>query len=105
MEVYALFWNLQRFFDPAGLPVARALNSARDVWTDKQYHRKLKTIVTSLKAATHGETPAVLAFAEVESLRVMKDIRDATAWDDMAIIDELIPDHTLDGLNVGLMFN
>ncbi|MGB3473109.1 MAG: hypothetical protein WBA51_20020 [Erythrobacter sp.] len=105
MEHYGIFWNVQRLFDPNGLPVARELDAAGANWTNSHYRRKIHNIVECLRAITDDQPPAVLALAEVESTRVLQDIRKTAGWDDLVIVDELVPDNTIDGLDVALLFN
>ena len=100
-----IFWNVQRLFDPSGLPVARSLGATGEAWTRKDYRRKISNLAACLEAMTGGETPAVLALAEVESLRVQQDLRDALGWDDLIITDEISPDPSLDGLDVAMMLD
>lgn len=98
-----IFWNVQRLFDPSGLPVARSLGAVGSQWTGADYDLKIANIAACLRAMTKGATPAVLALAEVESVRVQKDLRSKVGWRDLAIIDELAPDRSIDGLDVVMM--
>lgn len=97
-----IFWNVQRLFDPAGLPVARALGAAHE-WTRASYRRKLANLAACLRALTGGQAPAILALAEIESLRAQRDLRASLGWDELASIDELAPDPSLDGLDVAML--
>jgi hypothetical protein len=97
-----MFWNVQRLFDPAGLPVARALGSKRD-WTRASYRRKLSSLSACLHAITGGAAPAILALSEIESLRAQRDLRKSLGWDGLVSVDELAPDASLDGLDVAVM--
>lgn len=104
MRRLGLFWNVERFFDPAGLPVARAFGATGDSWTPAMYEAKLRHVAAVLLAATGGQAPALLALAEVESVRIQRDLRAACGWeDDLVIIDDVAPDPTLDGLDVALL--
>lgn len=105
MERQCLFWNVQRLFDPAGLPVARELDATGAQWSTADYERKVFNVAACLRAATDGEVPAILGLAEVETTRVLRDLRAATGWKDLVIVDELVPDSTIDGLDVALMLD
>lgn len=105
MERYCVFWNVQRLFDPSGMPVGRTIEGEGASRSVEAYRRKVQNVASCLRAATGGEVPAVLAFAEVESVRVLSDIRDATGWNELTIVDEQVPDRTIDGLDVALMFD
>lgn len=97
-----IFWNVQRLFDPAGLPVARTLGAAHE-WTRASYRRKLANLSSCLRALAGGQVPAILSLAEIESLRAQRDLRTSLGWDELASIDELAPDPSLDGLDVAML--
>lgn len=105
MRRQAIFWNVQRVFDPAGLPVARALGGVGDAWTRDDYARKLANLGACLRAMTGGDPPALLALAEVESSRVVADLCAAAGWSRLVDVDRIAPDPTLDGLDVALVFD
>ncbi len=105
MERSCILLNVHRLFDPEGLPVARALGATGDEWTAADYRRKLANVAACLRAACDDEPPAVLALLEVESVRILSDLRDALGWHDLAIVDELAPDPSLEGLDVTLMLD
>jgi hypothetical protein len=98
-----MFWNVQRLFDPAGLPAARALGVTRSDWTPADYRRKVRNLATCLRMMTGGVPPAILALSEVESLRVQRDLRKSLGWRELVSIDEITPDATIDGLDVTMM--
>lgn len=100
-----VFWNVQRLFDPSGLPVARELGAVGDAWTREDYDRKVRNVAGCLRALTDGETPGILALAEVESTRVLLDLRDALGWDDLVVVDESRPDPSIDGLDVAVLLD
>ncbi|WP_136805864.1 hypothetical protein [Desulfosediminicola flagellatus] len=104
-DKHCISWNLQRFFDHAGLPVARSLQPIGSVWSKAEYDRKLYNISTCLNEMTGGEPPAILAFSEVESVQILAGLREATGWNQLAIVDERVPNTTLDGLDVALLLN
>lgn len=104
MRLPCIFWNVQRLFDPGGLPVARALG-AEGEWTPASYRRKLSNLSVCLRALTGGVAPAILALCEVESLRAQRDLRASLGWDGLVSIDELAPDSSIDGLDVTMMVN
>jgi hypothetical protein len=60
MKKQAIFWNVQRFFEPNGGPIARALGASSKDWTEADYEAKLTNIATCLKEITNDEQPALL---------------------------------------------
>lgn len=98
----AIFWNVQRLFDPTGLPVARTLGAVGKRWTPQDYQRKIENVAAGLRAAAGVSPPAVVALAEVESARVQRDLLDAAGWGGLMVIDEVSPDDSIKGLDVGL---
>ena len=81
------------------------MGGTEDQWTRLHYRRKILQLAACLRAATRGQPPAMLALAEVESVRVQQDLRRALGWHDLVITDELVPDAGLEGLSVALMLD
>lgn len=105
MRRTCLFWNVQRFFDLDGRSVARALDGVGVNWTDELYHRKLFNVSRVLRAAFPNDPPALIALAEVESTRILRDLRSILGWHTLVATDELHPDPTLEGLDVAALLD
>jgi endonuclease/exonuclease/phosphatase family metal-dependent hydrolase len=105
MKKQAIFWNVQRFFEPNGGPIARALGASSKDWTEADYEAKLTNIATCLKEMTSDEQPALLAFAEVETVKILQDLRSKLGWNELVCVDEEAEAPEIDGLDVALLYN
>ncbi len=105
MKAPCIFWNLQKLFEPELSPLSRALGTTSQNWTEELYRIKIANIAACLLRMTDGEEPMLLAFAEVESLRITKDIVERTGWEHLISTDEIAPASELEGLDVVLMYN
>lgn len=101
-----IFWNVERFFDLTGGPVARSLGAtAANNWNRQTYKAKLKNIAAVLSEAVEGREVGFLALAEVETNRVANDIVEELGWNDFVNPDDLDPNPDLDGNDVALLFS
>lgn len=100
-----VFWNVQRLFEPAGGPVARSMGASSRDWTRADYDRKVANIADCLTRLTGGERPALLGFAEVETLGVVRDICERAGWGALVSVDETVPAPELSGHDVALLYD
>ena len=105
MKRNCIFWNVQRFFNRQGRSVAKSLGGVGKGWTKEVYERKLLNVAEVLKRGLPDGPPAFIALAEVESIEVLTDLRDALGWHELRASDELFPDSTIDGLDVGILMD
>ena len=105
MNYPCIFWNLQRLFEPRGGDIARSLGVTSNNWTQKDYEYKIRNVAACLLKITKGVQPALLGFAEVETLKIVQDLMKEAGWGDMISLDEVIPAPELKGHDVALLYN
>lgn len=105
MKRNCVFWNVQRLFDPEGLPVARELGSSTSEWDLSTYARKIDNLAACLRFALGEQAPLLIGLCEVESVRVQHDLLKALGWPQLASVDDVVPAPHLDGLDVCLLFD
>lgn len=101
-----IFWNLERFFDWQRGRVARSLCAiSNTAWTHEAYDAKLKAVIAVLSSALEGRNVAFIALAEVETDRIVEDIRQALGLDTLMNLDSFSAKRDLDGNDVALLYS
>lgn len=100
------FWNVERLFDVDGGPIARSLGATKaNSWNRKTYDAKLRNVCAVLGRMTADGPIAFGAFCEIETKRIVDDIRERMAWTDMENLDDHTRDQGLDGCDVALLYS
>lgn len=100
------FWNVQRFFDVSGGPIARSLGvTRRNNWNEAAYKEKLKNVCAVLSKIAENNEIAFVAFSEIESKKIVDDIKNKLDWSYLENIDNYSLDEGLDGNDLALLYS
>ena len=79
-----IWWNVQRLLSPEDSVISRNLDATEATgWNKKSYQAKLDAIAAVLHHLTGGETPGILALAEVENKAVVRDLITTLGWSEL----------------------